>query len=264
MKPVTVTRLAEMKASGERIAAMTAYDASFAQLLEQAGVEILLVGDSLGMVLHGAETTLGVSVGDIIYHSRCVRRGTENAMIVADMPFMSYASPAQALGNAARMLAEGGAQMVKIEGGAWLAATVRLLDERGIPVCAHLGLQPQSVNKIGGYRVQGRDVATASEILEDARVLVEAGARLLVLECIPATLARAVTASVAIPTIGIGAGPECDGQVLVLHDAIGVSSRYPRFCRDFLASGGSLREAIGQYVRAVKHRSFPGPQESVD
>lgn len=265
MKPVTVTRLREMKAAGEPIACMTAYDATFARLLETAGVEVLLVGDSLGMVVQGAPNTLGVSVGEIIYHCRAVRRGAGAALVLADMPFRSYSTPAQALGNAGRLLAEGGATMVKLEGGAWLAETVRLLVERGIPVCAHLGLQPQQVHKLGGFKLQGREAASAREILEDARVLEQAGAQALVLECVPVGLAREVTAALAIPTIGIGAGAGCDGQVLVLHDALGVSGAYPRFCRDFLAGQqGGIAAAAREYVRAVKAREFPGPEHGVE
>lgn len=264
MKPVTVTRLAEMKREGERIAVMTAYDASFAKLLEEAGVEVLLVGDSLGMVVQGRGDTLSVSLADMVYHCRAVRRGARGALVMADMPFGSYMNPAQALGNASRLLGEGGAHMVKLEGGAWLADTVRLLEERGIPVCAHLGLQPQQVRKLGGFKVQGRDPAVARQILDDALTLERAGARALLLECVPSALAREASASLAIPTIGIGAGPHCDGQVLVLHDALGVSSGYPRFCRDFLQGAGSVRAAVSGYVEAVKTGAFPGPEHSVD
>lgn len=263
-RTVTVTQLREMKAAGERIAALTAYDASFAALEERCGVEVLLVGDSLGMVVKGERDTLGVSVADILYHCRAVRRGAGAALLMADMPFASYASPAQALGNAARLLAEGGANMVKLEGGGWLAGTVRLLDERGIPVCAHLGLQPQQVHKLGGYRIQGRDREAARQILEDALTLQRAGAGALVLECVPAALAAEITAALDIPTIGIGAGAGCDGQVLVLHDALGVSASQPRFCRDFLQGRQSVEQALRAYVQAVKQGTFPSTEHSVD
>jgi 3-methyl-2-oxobutanoate hydroxymethyltransferase len=260
---VTVRTLRAMKQAGERIACLTAYDASFARLLDEAGIDVLLVGDSLGMVLHGESTTLKVTLADMIYHTRCVRSAAARALVVADMPFMSYATPAQALGNAARLLAEGGAEVVKIEGGRDFADTIELLDRRGIPVCAHLGLTPQSIHKLGGYSVQGRDAAAATTILEDARTLEAAGAALLVLECVPAALAAKVRAALGIPVIGIGAGADCDGQVLVLYDVLGISPRQPRFSRDFLQVGG-VRAAIKSYVEAVKAGTFPGPEHSFE
>lgn len=253
-----------MKRAGERIACLTCYDASFARLLDEAGIEVQLVGDSLGMVLHGRETTLEVTLSDMIYHCSHVRRGAKRSLVIGDMPFMSYASPYQALRNAARLLSEGGAQVVKLEGGAWLAETVRLLSERGVPVCAHLGLLPQSIHRLGGYRVQGREPEAALSIREDARTLEEAGAVMLVLECVPRALAAEITASLAIPVIGIGAGGACDGQVLVLYDMLGVSGKSPKFSKDFLASHSSIQVAVEEYVRAVKAGEFPGQEHGFD
>lgn len=264
MKPVTVATLRELKQAGEPITCLTCYEASFARLMEEVGVEVLLVGDSLGMVVQGEDTTLAVRLADIIYHSRCVRRGSSRPMLVADMPFMSYSTPLQALGNAGRLLAEGGAHVVKLEGGRWLAETVTLLTARGIPVCAHLGLLPQSIFKVGGYRVQGRDAASAETMLEDALALEAAGACMMVLECVPQDLAARITAALSIPVIGIGAGPRCDGQVLVLHDLLGISSRRLRFSRNFLGDCGDIRAAVADYVAAVKTRRFPGPENSYD
>jgi 3-methyl-2-oxobutanoate hydroxymethyltransferase len=258
--PLTVPGLRRMKAARERIAALTAYDASFARALDAAGVDLVLVGDSLGMVVQGEDSTLPVTVDDIVYHTRCVRRGLQAALLVADMPFQSYATPERALDAAARMLAQGGASMVKLEGAGPLLDSIRFLAERDIPVCAHLGLTPQSVLRLGGYRVQGREQAAAERLRADARAVADAGADLLVLECVPSALAAEVTAELAIPTIGIGAGPDCDGQILVLHDMLGINSghRRPRFVRDFLAgSDGSVANALEAYVRAVKSGEFP-------
>ncbi len=259
---VTTSTLRKMKRDGEKFACLTAYDASFARLLEEAGVEVLLVGDSLGMVVQGQETTLPVSVADMIYHTRCVRRGARRALVMVDMPFMSHASPVQALGNAARLMKEGGAHVVKLEGGAVMVETVAHLSRHGVPVCAHLGLLPQSVHKLGGYKVQGKDQATAEQILADARAMQDAGADLLLLECVPEELAAQVTASVDMPVIGIGAGAACDGQVLVVYDMLGLGTgKAPRFVKNFLAAtGGSARDAVHAYVRAVKAGSFPGPE----
>lgn len=263
MNPITLTTLRAMKRAGEKIACLTAYDASFAQLLETAGVELLMVGDSLGMVIQGQDTTLPVSVADMIYHTRNVRRGNTRALVVADLPFMSYASPAQALGNAARLMQEGGAQVVKLEGGAVLVETVRLLTGRGIPVCGHLGLLPQSVHQLGGYRVQSRDALEAQTLLDDAHALEAAGAGLLVVESIPSRLAAEVARSLTIPVIGIGAGPDCDGQVLVLYDMLGITpGKIPKFAKNFLAENSGLREAVQDYVRAVKSGAFPGSMHS--
>jgi len=263
MKPVTLTTLRDMKRSGEKIACLTAYDASFAKLLETAGVELLMVGDSLGMVIQGHDSTLPVTVADMIYHARNVRRGSERAFIVADLPFMSYSTPAQALGNAARLLQEGGGHMVKLEGGAWLADTVSLLSERGIPVCAHLGLLPQSVHKLGGYRVQGRDAVSAQTLLDDARSLAAAGAGLVVLEAVPSKLATEITQALDIPVIGIGAGPTCDGQVLVTYDILGLTAgKTPSFAQNFMQGQATIAAAIEAYVKAVKTGVFPSPQHS--
>ncbi len=257
---LTLTRLRDMKKAGEKIAVLTAYDASFAALAVEAGVEVLLVGDSLGMVLQGRTSTLEVTMRDMVYHSRCARAGAPDALVVADMPFMSYATPVQAMKNAAKLLSQAGAQVVKLEGGRWLAETVAQLHQRGIPVCAHLGLLPQSIHKLGGYRVQGRDDADAARLLEDARCLDQAGAALLVLECIPAALAAEVTRSVSMPVIGIGCGPDCDGQVLVLHDVIGISRKTPRHAENFLINQEDIKSALAAYVAAVKSGEFPGPE----
>lgn len=264
MKTLSITGVREMKDVGEKIACLTAYDVSFAALLDDAGVDVQLVGDSLGMVIQGHRTTLDVRLADMIYHTANVRRGVERGLVIADMPFMAYARPYQALGNAARLMRESGAQMVKLEGGAWLADTVRLLDSRGIPVCAHLGLLPQSVHKLGGYRVQGRDSQAATRLIDDAKLLEAAGAAMLVVECIPRSLAAKITRTLRIPVIGIGAGADCDGQVLVLYDMLGVSGKQPRFCKDFLASNASVGAAIQHYVQAVKSREFPGPEHGFD
>jgi 3-methyl-2-oxobutanoate hydroxymethyltransferase len=263
MGRMSLTRLRDMKAAGERIACLTAYDASFAALMEEAGVELLLVGDSLGMVIQGHDTTLPVTLAEMIYHTRCVVRGSRAALIVADLPFASYATPAQALGNAARLMREGGAQVVKLEGAR--VEVVAELARHGIPVCAHLGLLPQSVHKLGGYKVQGRGTRSADDLLADALALEAAGADLLVLECIPQELAARVTGRLRIPVIGIGAGPGCDGQVLVCYDLLGVASgRAPRFVKNFLAQAEDLRGAFSGYVDAVKAGTFPGPEHSFD
>ncbi len=264
MSKISIHKLNEMKRAGEKIVCLTAYDATFAQLLDESGVEVILVGDSLGMVLHGEDSTLGVEVGDIAYHSRCVRKGAKNALVIADMPFMSCSTPARALGNAGRMMAEGGAQMVKIEGGAWLGDTIKLLDNNGIPVCGHLGLMPQSVHKFGGYRVQGRTDDGSEQIKRDAMALQQAGAVMLVLECIPSPLATEITRMLDIPVIGIGAGVDCDGQVLVLHDMLGITGRSPKFSRDFLSTNTSVRSAIEDYVDAVKGERFPAAEHGFD
>lgn len=264
MKTVTLTTLREMKRAGEKIACLTAYDFSFASVLDQAGVDLVMVGDSLGMVMQGHETTLTVSVADMAYHSACVARGCKRALIVVDMPFMSYqVSPQQALENAGRLLQEGGAQVVKLEGGAPMADTVRFLVDRGIPVCGHLGLTPQSLHQLGGYRVQGRDESSAKRIREDARLLQQAGAGLLVLEAVPAALAKQITEEVDIPTIGIGAGLDCDGQILVLQDMLGIYPRpSPKFSRNFMQDATDIPAAIKVYVTAVKNGEFPATEHS--
>tara|TARA_R110002049_G_scaffold306335_2_gene504650 strand:- start:457 stop:1251 length:795 start_codon:yes stop_codon:yes gene_type:complete len=258
MSRLNLTRLRQMKAEHNKIAMLTAYDASFSHVLEQAGVDVILVGDSLGMVIQGQESTLPVTVEDMIYHCRNVVRGSDKVFVIADMPFMSYANEDQAIANAARLMAEGGAQMVKLEGGAVMASTIEQLTARGIPVCAHLGLLPQSVHRVGGYRVQGRDAETADELIRDAIALQEAGADMLVLECVPAVLGEKVTNALTIPVIGIGAGGICDGQVLVLYDMLGLTpGKRPRFSYDFLADTGTIQSAISKYVTDVKSGQFP-------
>lgn len=258
---VTVTTLAKMKRSGDKIVCLTAYDASFARLLDDAGVEVLLVGDSLGMVVQGRETTVPVTMEQMIYHSAAVARGRRRALLMVDMPFMSYATTEQALVNAARLMQEGGAHIVKLEGGAIQVETVRQLSARGIPVCAHLGLQPQSVHRLGGYRVQGRDQAAAHAMLQDALALQDAGADVLLVESIPTALAAEITAAVRVPVIGIGAGPACDGQVLVLYDMLGITPGHrPKFAADFMQGQGNVRAAVTEYIQAVKTGAFPAPE----
>jgi 3-methyl-2-oxobutanoate hydroxymethyltransferase len=260
-KPVTLPRLREMRARGEPIAMLTCYDASFARLLDASGIDCVLVGDSLGMVIQGRQDTLPVTIDDMAYHTRCVARGLAAAWLIADLPFGSYlAGPAQALASATAVM-QAGAKMVKVEGGAWLAPTVAFLVERGIPVCAHLGLTPQSVHALGGYRIQGRGDAEAERLLSDARALDAAGAALLVLELVPAALAERVTQAVSMPTIGIGAGGGVSGQVLVLHDMLDVyPGRKPRFVRNFMRGQPDIAAAIAAYVAAVKDRSFPAAE----
>ena len=263
MSRITVTTLRKMKQAGEKIACLTAYDASFASILEDAGVEILLVGDSLGMVIQGQDSTLPVTLGDMIYHTRIVSGVSEKALIMADMPFMSYATPQQALFSAGRLLKEGGAHMVKLEGGAAMVKTVHELTSHGIPVCAHLGLLPQSVNKMGGYKVQGRDEGSAHDMINDARAMEEAGADIVLLECVPSTLAAEISAALEVPVIGIGAGPQCDAQVLVLYDLLGITpGKRPKFSKDFLQEAKDIRGAVAAYVKSVKDGSFPSDEHS--
>ena len=257
MTKLTLTDLDVMKKEGRKIACLTAYDAGFSRILDEAGVDVVLIGDSLGMVLQGHDSTLRVTLADMIYHTRMVRRGCQRAMIVADMPFMSYATPARALGSAERLIGEAGAEVVKLEGGAVMAETINYLSSRGIAVCAHLGLTPQSIHKLGGYRVQGKDRTEAEQILADAKQLANAGASLLVLECIPHELAGTITRQLSIPVIGIGAGADCDGQVLVLYDILGITERQLRFSQNFLQTGGSIQAAVQNYVSAVKSGTFP-------
>jgi 3-methyl-2-oxobutanoate hydroxymethyltransferase len=257
----TVPGLAAMAREGEKIAMLTCYDASFASVLDRAGVDALLIGDSLGMVIGGHATTLPVTLDEMVYHTRCVAAGARSALIIADMSFGSYqASPEQAFANAARLMAAG-AQMVKLEGGAWVAPSVEFLVARGIPVCGHLGLTPQSVHRFGGYKVQGKTDAAAQTLREDTRALALAGAELLVLELVPAALAAALTTETSVPTIGIGAGPGCSGQVLVLYDMLGIFPGKPaRFVRNFMTSADSIEAAIAAYVKAVKDGGFPGSE----
>jgi len=260
MARLTLRDLARLHQTREAITMLTAYDASFARVLDAAGVETLLVGDSLGMVVQGRDSTLAVTLQDIAYHVECVARGARRAFLIGDLPFGAYqAGPQQAFASSVRLMAAG-AQMVKLEGGALMAETVQFLAERGIPVCGHIGLVPQSVHALGGFRVQGKDLAGAKRLLADAKALASAGASMIVLEAIPAALAKDLTAAVNLPTIGIGAGPHCSGQVLVLHDMLGVSGYEPRFARNFMAGASSIAAAIRTYVAAVKDGSFPGPE----
>ncbi|HJX18555.1 MAG TPA: 3-methyl-2-oxobutanoate hydroxymethyltransferase [Acidiferrobacterales bacterium] len=263
MKPVTITTLRELKQAGQKITCLTAYDYSFASLLDRAGLDAIMVGDSLGMTMQGHASTLPVTIDDMAYHCACVARGVTRALIIGDMPFGSYqVSPEQAFENAA-ILMQAGAQVVKLEGGAPMAGTVRFLVGRGIPVCAHLGLTPQSVHQLGGYRVQGRDEAAAARLRDDANQLQAAGACLLVLEAVPAALAKAISAELAIPTIGIGAGADTDGQVLVLQDMLGLYPRpSPKFSRNFMQGAESIEAAVKAYVEAVRGKTFPGPEHS--
>ena len=257
---VTVSTLRRMKAEGEKIACLTAYDASFAAVLDEAGVDVMLVGDSLGMVVQGHETTVPVTVDDIVYHSRAVASRCRRALLMADMPFMSYTSTEQAMASAARLMQEGGAQMVKLEGDARQVEVVSKLAEHGVPVCAHIGLQPQLVHKLGGYRVQGRDPEQAEAMIRDAMALQQAGADVLLLECVPARLADEITAALEIPVIGIGASAGCDGQILVLQDILGITpGRTPGFVRNFMEGQASIQDAVRAYVAAVRKGDFPAP-----
>jgi 3-methyl-2-oxobutanoate hydroxymethyltransferase len=260
---MNLVKLQQMAQGNEKITVLTCYDASFANLCESAGVDVLLVGDSLGMVLQGNSSTLSVTLSQMVYHTRSVAAGAKKAYIVSDMPFGSYQqSPEQALRNAGRLMAAG-AHMVKLEGGTVMAETVRFLVERGIPVCGHLGLTPQSVHQLGGYRVQGKDEASAQQLINDAKALQAAGAGMIVLEMLPASLAKTVTASIDIPTIGIGAGVDCSGQVLVLQDMLGIyHGKSPRFVRNFMQGAASIQEAVQAYVLAVKDKTFPAAKHS--
>ncbi len=259
----TLTTLNNLYERGEKLAMLTCYDASFAALLETQGVDVLLVGDSLGMVLQGFDSTLPVTLDDMAYHTACVARGAKLAFILADMPFGTFqVSPQQTFANAARLMVAG-AQMVKIEGGAEMADTVHFLSTRGIPVCAHIGLTPQSVHQLGGYRVQGRSTVDAQRLVADAQALQQAGAAMLLLEAVPAALASEITAIVSIPTIGIGAGAACSGQVLVLHDMLDIyPGKKARFVKNYMQGATSIAEAVSLYVDEVKRGSFPGAEHS--
>jgi len=245
-----------MKANGDKFAVLTAYDFTFSKLIENAEIEVVLVGDSLGNVIQGRDSTIPVTVDEMAYHTAAVKRGNNRALLITDMPFMSYATEAQALDNAA-ILMQAGAQMVKLEGGAWLADSVQLLSERGIPVCGHVGLTPQSVHKLGGYKVQGKEEQAAEQMIAAAQALEAAGAELIVVECVPSALGKQLSESLHIPVIGIGAGPDTDAQVLVLHDMLGISQRLPRFSKNFLAEQGSIQDAINAYGEAVRRGTFP-------
>jgi 3-methyl-2-oxobutanoate hydroxymethyltransferase len=257
---VTVPALTALRANSEKITMLTCYDASFAALMDRCGVEALLVGDSLGMVCQGHTSTLPVSLSEIVYHTACVARGNRTALLIADMPFGTYATPEMAYQNAVQLM-QAGAHMVKIEGGTWLVDTVRFLTERAVPVCAHVGLTPQSVHQLGGYKVQGKTAAGAEQLKADALALQNAGAAMLVLEAIPSALGKEVTDLLAIPTIGIGAGVDCSGQVLVMHDMLGVyPGRKARFVRNFMEGQDSIESAVRAYVAAVKDCSFPAAE----
>jgi 3-methyl-2-oxobutanoate hydroxymethyltransferase len=259
--PVSVSTLREMKQAREPIACLTAYDASFAELVDLAGADVVLVGDSLGMVIQGLDTTVPVTIADMVYHSRCVARGLRHAFLIVDMPFMSYTTPAQALDNAVRLMQEGGAMMVKLETGQGQAAIVAHLAKQDIPLCAHLGLKPQSVHKLGGFKVQGREEQAAREMIAAARELESAGADTLLLECVPNAVGAAIRDAVQVPVIGIGAGPGVDGQILVLYDVLGITQgRMPRFVKNFAKGSDSPLDALRAYVRAVKDRSYPAPE----
>ena len=261
MPDVTLTTLQGLKRKGEKIVMLTCYDATFAKTACEAGVEILLIGDSLGMVLQGHDSTLPVSVEEMAYHTASVKRGNRGAMIIADLPFMANATIEQTLNNSA-ILMKAGAHMIKVEGAAWLAESIHLLAERGIPVCAHMGLTPQAVNIFGGYKVQGRQEAQAQQMIADAKALEAAGAAMLLLECVPSELAAQITEAVSVPVIGIGAGSDTDGQVLVLHDMLGLSlsGRAPKFVKNFMQEHGDIPAAIAAYVQAVKAVEFPAAE----
>jgi 3-methyl-2-oxobutanoate hydroxymethyltransferase len=259
--PVNIATLVKMKNEGEKITCITAYDASFATLVDDAGIDVVLVGDSLGMVIQGHDTTVPVTLNDIIYHCRAVARGLYRPFLLADMPFMTYASKEQALDNAVRLMQEGGAKMVKLEGGAGQVEIVEFLASHDIAVCAHLGLKPQSVHKVGGFRVQGREEAAAEQMMRDAKALQGAGADIVLLECIPAKLGAEITLALEVPVIGIGAGPQTDGQILVLYDILDVTSgRKPKFSKNFMTGNASPLEAIKAYAQAVKSGTYPGPE----
>ena len=266
MSFITTRNLRELKQRNEKITVLTAYDASFTKHLEQAGVEVILVGDSLGMVLQGHDSTLPVTVDDMVYHTKMVSRVREHALLIADMPYHSYTEQKSALNNARRLMDEAGADMVKLEGGGEIVSIIEYLIKNGVPVCGHLGLLPQSVNELGGYKVQGREQAAAKKMLEDAKSLLEVGVEIVVLECIPAVLAKQITESVNIITIGIGAGSDCSGQVLVLYDLLGITpGKRPKFSKDFLADlpqGKTVTDAITAYVEDVKAGKFPSPEHA--
>lgn len=262
MAKITTATLLKLKQQGEKITMLTAYDASFAKLFAESGVETLLIGDSLGMVLQGQSDTLPVTIEQIAYHTRCVRAGAPQAFVIADMPFMSYATMEQTFASVTPLM-QAGANMVKMEGGEFLLPTIKALTERGVPVCGHIGLTPQSVHVFGGFKVQGRDDSAAEHILAQALALEAAGGQLLVVECIPAQLAQRISSALRIPVIGIGAGVDTDGQVLVMHDLLGISSGYiPKFSKNFLAETGDIKKAISKYVADVKQGAFPGPEHS--
>ncbi|MBS0848510.1 3-methyl-2-oxobutanoate hydroxymethyltransferase [Citrobacter sp. JGM124] len=262
MQSTTISTLRQLKQDKKKFATLTAYDFSFAKLFADAGIGVVLIGDSLGMTVQGHDSTIPVTVTDIAYHTRAVRRGMPDGLVIADLPFMAYATPEQAFANSAEVM-RAGANMVKLEGGRWLADTVRQLTERAVPVCGHIGLTPQSVNIFGGYKVQGRDADAAQALLDDALALEAAGAQLLVLECIPVKLAQRITEALVIPVIGIGAGNVTDGQILVMHDAFGITGGHiPKFAKNFLAETGDMRAAVRQYIAEVESGQYPGDEYS--
>ena len=258
---ITIKTLNEKKKSGEKFPVITAYDASFSRLANNAGIYVILVGDSLGNVIQGHDSTIPTTINDMVYHTQAVRRGSENTFIITDLPFMTFSHEHQALDNSA-MLMRAGANMVKLEGGSWLNTTVRMLCERGIPVCGHLGLTPQSVHKISGNKVQGRTKQSANQIFEDALNLEKAGIDLLVLECVPAKLAQKITQKIQIPVIGIGAGVDTDGQVLVIYDILGLSPRMPSFSKNFLNGTGDIESALKLYSEQVRSKEFPAKEHT--
>ena len=261
--PVTLTTLANMKGKGEKIAALTCYDASFAGLVDESDADVVLVGDSMGMVIQGHRTTVPVTMDHIVYHCSAVARGLNRPFLIADMPFMSYPSKDHALTNSVRLMQEGGAQMVKLESGGGQVEIVEFLSSHDIAVCAHLGLKPQSVHKTGGFRVQGRNASAAEQMIRDAQALEAAGADLMLLECIPPALGKAVTQAVQVPVIGIGAGPDVDGQILVLYDVLDITQgRKPRFVENFMQGAGNNLEALKRYVKAVKSRDYPAARHN--
>ncbi|TCL02145.1 3-methyl-2-oxobutanoate hydroxymethyltransferase [Sodalis ligni] len=261
MTNITLTRLQTMKQRGDKIAMLTCYDATFAHTASIAGVDMLLIGDTLGMILQGHDSTLPVTLGDMVYHTACVKRGNTGSFIIADLSFLTYSSPEQALMSSG-LLMQAGAQMVKLEGGAWLCESVRQLTRNGVPVCAHIGLTPQSVNVFGGFKVQGRDPEHAKELVESAKILEEAGAAMILVEAVPASLGKSLSEAVSVPVIGIGAGAGTDGQVLVLHDMLGLTltGRVPKFVRNFMTGQDSIQAALQSYVAAVKDGTFPAEE----
>lgn len=261
LKPLTHLDLLAMKQRSEKIACLTAYDASFSALCDDVGIDVILIGDSLGMVIQGQSTTLPVTLEDMIYHTRCVTQTNKRALIIADLPFMTYATPEMAAHNAARLIQESGAQVIKLEGAK--IEIIEFLVAQGICVCGHLGLLPQFIHQLGGYKVQGKIESTAQKLLDDALKIQNAGATMLILECVPAELARKITEQLTIPVIGIGAGNGCDGQVLVLYDMLGISTgKRPRFSKDFLSESASIQDALKNYIHAVKNGDFPTSEHS--
>jgi 3-methyl-2-oxobutanoate hydroxymethyltransferase len=256
----TLHTISTMKQNGKKISMLTSYDATFTHRINEAGVDMILVGDSLGMVLQGLDSTLPVSIADMVYHTRCVKAGNKDCLLMSDMPFMTYRTPEEAMTNAAALM-QAGAQIVKLEGGMWLQETVAKLYEQGIPVCAHLGLTPQAINKLGGYRVQGRTPEEAQNMIDEAVALEAAGASMILLECVPTSVGKAVTEAVSVPVIGIGAGPDTDAQVLVLHDILGITpGKQIRFVKNYMAQEEDIQSALAAFAREVQDQSFPAPE----